>query len=63
MSQYNCTRECADSYCQFVKDPQNPRRYVCLKCGLERYLDETEYSNPPTVLLILTTIVVTLLLL
>ncbi|MBD2180961.1 hypothetical protein H6S82_02870 [Planktothrix sp. FACHB-1355] len=37
--QKTCAVDCSKAQCPFVNDPNNPRRYVCLKCGLERSLD------------------------
>ena len=62
MSAKTRTSECNNGYCLFVRDPNNHHRYVCLKCGLERHLDESEDPNPPIVLIIFTTIILTLLL-
>ncbi|MDJ1177551.1 hypothetical protein PJF56_01615 [Roseofilum sp. BLCC_M91] len=44
MSGKTCLTDCSQNYCPFVQDPKNPRRYVCLKCGLERSLDRRERS-------------------
>ena len=37
-----CIADCTNSYCPFIQDPENNRRYVCLKCGLDRSLDKEE---------------------
>ncbi|MBP0014142.1 MAG: hypothetical protein J7545_03255 [Roseofilum sp. SBFL] len=42
MSRKTCLTDCSQNYCPFVQDPKNPRRYVCLKCGLERSLDRRD---------------------
>ncbi|MDJ1174512.1 hypothetical protein [Roseofilum capinflatum] len=46
MSCKTCLTDCSQNHCPFVQDPKNPRRYVCLKCGLERSLDRRERSHP-----------------
>ncbi|MDJ1169799.1 hypothetical protein PMG71_10210 [Roseofilum sp. BLCC_M154] len=45
MSPKTCLTNCSQNYCPFVQDPENPRRYVCLKCGLERSLDDRHYHR------------------
>lgn len=59
----NCAHECAQGHCPFVNDPQNPRRYVCLKCGLERSLDKYDNENPPVLALVFTAVIIFMLLL
>lgn len=53
-----------------MQDPKNPRRYVCLKCGLERSLDrcdrdyrEDEGDRPSAAILALLSVIVLLILL
>ncbi len=41
----NRTQECNQAQCPFVNDPCNPRRYVCLKCGFERHLDQKDHYD------------------
>lgn len=36
----SCSHQCEQNNCPFVSDPQRPSRYICLKCGLERDIDE-----------------------
>lgn len=58
----DCSGNCAQNYCPFVQDPRNPRRYVCLKCGLERSLDERngEGDRPSALILALMGVLVLL---
>ncbi|MDJ1170098.1 hypothetical protein PMG71_11725 [Roseofilum sp. BLCC_M154] len=68
-----CLTDCSQNYCPFVQDPRNPRRYVCLKCGLERSLDrhdrhydrhyqDYEGDRPSALILALMTVIVLLIL-
>ncbi len=36
----NCSSDCDRGSCPFVSDPRQPTRYVCLKCGLERDIND-----------------------
>lgn len=67
MSRKTCLTDCSQNYCPFVQDPKNPRRYVCLKCGLERSLDrdyrEDEGDRPSAAILALLSVIVLLILL
>ncbi|MFB2918707.1 MULTISPECIES: hypothetical protein [Aerosakkonema] len=49
--QKTCAVDCSKAPCPFVSDPNNPRRYVCLKCGLERSLDPQPKQDDDTSLL------------
>lgn len=40
MKGIDCSQDCNQNTCPFVNDPRRPSRYVCLKCGLERWLEE-----------------------
>ncbi|WP_315789949.1 hypothetical protein [Fischerella sp. JS2] len=35
----DCHHDCSQGYCPFAKDAHNANRYVCLKCGVERNID------------------------
>ncbi|OUL21062.1 hypothetical protein BV378_27790 [Nostoc sp. RF31YmG] len=39
----DCRHDCNSSSCPFAQDTRNPDRYVCLKCGVER--DINQYSS------------------
>ncbi len=39
----NCHHDCNQNQCPFTQDAQNPNRYVCLKCGVEREINQ--YSS------------------
>ncbi len=39
----DCSHDCHPSSCPFAQDTRNPDRYVCLKCGVER--DINQYSS------------------
>ncbi|MCC5619679.1 hypothetical protein LC605_32570 [Nostoc sp. CHAB 5836] len=39
----NCHHDCNQNQCPFAQDTGNPNRYVCLKCGVEREINQ--YSS------------------
>jgi hypothetical protein len=42
----NCSRECDRAgFCPFVRDPDRPTRYVCLKCGLDRDIRQFSFGD------------------
>jgi len=42
----NCSSDCDQGNCPFVSDPQRSTRYVCLKCGLERDIENGIRPDP-----------------
>ncbi|MBW4554739.1 MAG: hypothetical protein KME59_02140 [Trichormus sp. ATA11-4-KO1] len=43
MLEKHCDHDCNQSHCPFAQDVHNPNRYVCLKCGIKR-----EINNYPS---------------
>jgi hypothetical protein len=39
----DCRHDCNQNQCPFAQDRGNPNRYVCLKCGVEREINQ--YSS------------------
>ncbi|WP_414517400.1 hypothetical protein [Nostoc sp. PCC 9305] len=39
----DCHHDCNQNQCPFAQDTHNPNRYVCLKCGVEREINQ--YSS------------------
>lgn len=38
-------KSCNQKYCPWVQDPQNPRRFVCLKCHQRTNLNHTDLES------------------
>ncbi|KAM3108641.1 hypothetical protein [Phormidesmis sp. 146-33] len=57
----NCSSDCDQGNCPFVSDPQRSTRYVCLKCGLERDIENDVNPARFILLLLALPLVITLL--
>ncbi|MBW4641532.1 MAG: hypothetical protein KME23_00620 [Goleter apudmare HA4340-LM2] len=53
MLKKDCHHDCNLSHCPFTQDTRNSNRYVCLKCGVERDIDQNRSGLFSFLLLIL----------
>ncbi|HLO88756.1 MAG TPA: hypothetical protein VK203_27630 [Nostocaceae cyanobacterium] len=45
------------SHCPFVQDSRNLNRYVCLKCGIERQINNRTFSTGTLVLILVSLVI------
>ncbi|WP_143162079.1 hypothetical protein [Phormidesmis priestleyi] len=57
----NCPSDCNQGNCPFVNDPQRVTRYVCLRCGLERDINDGIHLDPFLLPLLIASLVVMLI--
>ena len=57
----NCSSDCDRGTCPFVNDPNCSTRYICLKCGLERDINDGIRIDPFFLFILIASLVVMLI--